>query len=140
MPTATPDLATKLDNALVQAATILSTFFSQTDATVLLADVFGDQLNLETVQKIISTLGLEGLTALIPLELVAAEVLDGGTAVYVAEANTVYLAEEFLADALPDQLVAALLQQVGYVLDDFANLTDTAGSEGAIFEALVTSF
>ena len=138
MPTATPDLSTKLNDSLAQIETILSAFFTQADAMTLLMDAFGDQVNLPDVQHIADILESGNLASFISLEVIPGGVLDGGTAAYVAESNTVYLAEEFLANALPDELVATLLQQVGYVIDDVANSTDAAGSEGAIFEAIVT--
>ena len=38
MPTATPDLSTKLNDSLGQIETILSAFFAQTDAMTILVD------------------------------------------------------------------------------------------------------
>ena len=138
MLTVTPELSTKLDDSVTQIEAILSAFFAQTDAMTLLIDAFGDQIDPNAVQQIADLLDSGSLSSVVPLEVVPGEILGGGTAAYVADANTVYLAEEFLANALPDELVATLLQQVGYMIDDFVNESDAAGSEGAIFEAIVT--
>lgn len=137
MPTATPDLATKLDDILSELSTVLAAFFVQPDALTLLSEAFNSQIDASAMSQIVEGLDVAGLDSLISLELVSKDVL-GGTAAYIATTNTVYLAEEFLATALPDELIATLLQQVGYVVDDLANDGNTAGNEGAIFEALVT--
>ena len=137
MQTATPDVSTKLNDALGAVQDMLLPFLQTPEATTVLTTLFGAEANLGALDTLIDALESGNLASLLTVELVPGETLASTIAAYVDSAATVYLAQEFLAEAIPDALVATLMQQVGHLVDSLVNTGDTMGNEGALFEALV---
>ena len=57
---------------------------------------------------------------------------------YAASTGTIYLNQEWLQSASPNQALAVLTEELGHHLDALLNASDTPGDEGALFAALLT--
>ncbi|MBE9175848.1 hypothetical protein IQ225_12055, partial [Synechocystis salina LEGE 06155] len=75
-------------------------------------------------------------------QLPTIRVLDQGMAgllgAYAQSTDTIYLNQNFLETASPEQVQAVLLEEIGHAIDARLNLADSPGDEGEIFANVVS--
>ncbi|MGF1520822.1 MAG: choice-of-anchor Q domain-containing protein, partial [Leptolyngbyaceae cyanobacterium] len=103
----------------------------------VLTSAFGTAINLEALQQLSEQFEQGDFSALPTIEIRSSTELNGARGVYVAATDTIYLNQEFLANATDEQAVAVLLEEIGHGIDARINTIDSAGDEGAIFSAIV---
>ena len=65
------------------------------------------------------------------------QVLGNARGAYASSTNVIYLSDQFVETASPQQLEAVVLEEIGHFVDAQVNTTDTVGDEGELFSALV---
>ncbi|PNW44532.1 UNVERIFIED_CONTAM: hypothetical protein BEN50_12760 [Euhalothece sp. KZN 001] len=111
--------------------------FAQSDEfNSVLAVSFGAEDDTTTVETLQESLLSGGFFNGIEVAVLPSETLQGALGAYAATTNTIYLSQGLLDSSL-ETATAVLLEEVGHAIDDFLNVTDSAGDEGAIFASLV---
>jgi len=128
-------MATVLDMAIVSALDALHSFAHQDNFWNLFEIAFGSGYDRPTVQRLRAQ-WQAGDTGIFPtLAVVTQEIL--GTASGAYGNGTIYLSDQFLANASETGVVRVLLEEYGHFVDAQINPVDSAGDEGAIFAELV---
>jgi len=128
-------MATVLDMAIVSALDALQSFAHQENFWNLFEIAFGSGYDRPTVQRLRAQ-WQAGDTGIFPtLAVVTQEIL--GTASGAYGNGTIYLSDQFLANASETGVVRVLLEEYGHFVDAQVNTLDSPGDEGEIFAALV---
>lgn len=132
-----------LSAAVKIAAEQLEAFLADPAFTARMQQAFEGTWDVEAGRAALSQLLNSDITTPSPLRLEilptasSAETIVQGA--FAAQANTIYLFEDFLSHHIgnPQAVAAVLLEEIGHYLDTRLNSIDSAGDEGAIFAALV---
>ncbi|PSF34929.1 hypothetical protein C7H19_18145 [Aphanothece hegewaldii CCALA 016] len=132
-----PNLSLSLALEIVQESLI--SFVSNDRFLAHLALAFGDNFDL-TVARTLAQAWRERDFSMIPeIKILSASVINGARGAFAAENNTIYLAEEFIAENANNvpEIASVLLEEIGHFVDSQLNTTDTLGDEGELFSDLV---
>jgi hypothetical protein len=77
------------------------------------------------------------LSALPQVVLQPAASMPGAAGAYAISTGTIYLNQDWLANANKLQALAVHTEELGHLLDGLLNSSDTPGDEGKLFEALL---
>ncbi|NER78777.1 MAG: hypothetical protein F6K42_04205, partial [Leptolyngbya sp. SIO1D8] len=127
-----------LNNALLDMQDLLQSFARNSGFQAdVLAPVFGTKVDLQVLEQLSWQIAQGNFSALPKIEIRSRNNLSGARGAYVAQTDTIYLAQDFLENATAGQIVAVLLEEIGHSIDARINSGDSAGDEGAIFSAIV---
>ena len=118
-----------LDISAWEAIKQLGSFVNDSEFFTKMATVFGENIDLKNISS-----------AVLPsLQILPSDTLNGASGAYSNDTNTIYLSKEFINSNLenPQAIVDLLLEEIGHVIDNILNETDTPGDEGEHFAAVV---
>ncbi|MBD2168526.1 putative Ig domain-containing protein [Calothrix membranacea FACHB-236] len=120
--------------SLFQVSDSLKHFIQQPNYLDHLQVAFGSEWEPEIATTLLNDLA-EGEN-LPTIEIVKAEKLQaqGG---FSQQTNTIYLAEEFIAQNPTDVIARVITEELGHYIDASLNVVDSPGDEGQLFVALV---
>ncbi|WP_218653202.1 putative Ig domain-containing protein [Nostoc sp. TCL26-01] len=120
--------------SLLQVGKSFGDFLQQPNYLDSLQLAFGSEWEAETATAIITDLAQgHNLPA---IEVVTGEELQAQGA-FSQQTNTIYLAQEFVAQNPTTVIAKVLTEEIGHYLDSQLNPIDTPGDEGELFAALV---
>lgn len=126
-------LLSVLDSAWHSATEKLQNFAQSPDFIDKMELAFGQGVNVSSLQKTWT----RNEIGLPPIEIVAAETLNGANGAFAAATGKIYLSQEMLQNQDEEAIVEVLLEEYGHLVDAQLNAIDAPGDEGAIFSALV---
>ena len=71
------------------------------------------------------------------LEIVSQQTLGSALGAYSISTGKIYLSQQFIVNAAPEDLVRVILEEYGHHVDAQVNTLDSPGDEGEIFSLLV---
>lgn len=95
------------------------------------------QEETEQLQDLLRDWSESKFSALPPVVLFPAVSMPGAAGAYAISTGTIYLNQDWLANANKQQALAVLTEELGHHLDGLLNSSDTPGDEGKLFEALL---
>jgi Tol biopolymer transport system component len=99
--------------------------------------IFGTEYNVSVAQLLRSQWQSGNFSQLPKIEVIDDQVLGNARGAYASSTNVIYLSDQFVETASPQQLEAVVLEEIGHFVDAQVNTTDTVGDEGELFSALV---
>jgi hypothetical protein len=114
-------------------SSILSNFAISAEFTTLMREVFGQNINTETLQQ----QWLNQNCTLPTVEIVNTSVINGALGAYSPQTDKIYLSQELIDSNDTDLITRVLLEEYGHHVDALLNVTDTIGDEGELFSAIV---
>lgn len=96
---------------------------------------FGKDVSAAQVSAVVQGFERSGWPKLV---LADADDLHGARAAYDPAKQTIYLSRDYLANARPEAVKAALIEELGHAIDARVHRADAAGDEGEIFARFVT--
>jgi hypothetical protein len=126
----------KLNRAIALATVELQGFAVHTDFWTVFEIAFGKSYDRVQGEELRSQWQL-GEVLLPPLEVVSQQTLGNALGAYSISTGKIYLSEQFIVNAAPEDLVRVILEEYGHHVDAQVNTLDSPGDEGAIFAALV---
>lgn len=122
------------------AQNLLTKFAIQPDFLENLRVAFGNDLATSTALELQNQWQNTDFVSIPPIEVRSAAELQGALGAYSALTNTIFINQDFLAYAAPEQLTDVLLEEIGHSLDTQLNQHDAPGDEGEIFSNLVQGY
>jgi hypothetical protein len=89
------------------------------------------------LQSLVSQWSAGNFQNLPPIVLLSAEDINGALGAYATSTGTIYINEDWLESASPDQVYAVLTEELGHHLDGLLNEVDTPGDEGEYIARLL---
>jgi RHS repeat-associated protein len=132
-------LTDTLEEVIQDAQALLSQLFGQARLVDNLITALGEDWNVERLGVFLQDWNAGDFSVFPPIELRSQAELGGAKGAYSGERDTVYLAQELLAQNTDNasSVVDVLLEEIGHFLDQRLAVGDTPGDEGAIFSAVV---
>ncbi len=106
-------------------------------ADSILSVAFGDNYDRPILDSILTQWNNGDFSNLPTFEVISSAILGNANGGYSQQTNTIYLADNFVNNALPYTIDGVILEEIGHYIDAQINTVDSAGDEGAIFSALV---
>lgn len=125
-----------LTTALIAAQEQLAAFASKADFFDNFYLIFGNSFSIPTALTLQEQWLYGDFTNLPRIEIRSNDELRGAFGAYSALTDTIYISQEFLEFASPEQVVTVLLEEIGHSVDTYLNSEDALGDEGEIFSAL----
>ena len=133
------DTKSALNNLLIQATVVaknlLQQFAAQSNFESYLKLAFGNDIDIDLLKASWTA----GEFAFPEIEIVNRADINNANGAFAADANKIYLAQEFLIENVNniDAVQKIVLEEYGHFIDSQLNVVDALGDEGAIFAALV---
>ncbi len=137
MVTPTFDSHPQLSPAVTALQQALTQFAGQDNFLNVMRGAFGDGFSDEAALALQQQWANGDFSAMPSIQVRPGSELGGVWGAYSSETHTIYLNEDFLANASSDRVLAVLLEEFGHDIDARINTQDSAGDEGEIFSALV---
>ncbi|OKH30228.1 hypothetical protein NIES2119_31335 [[Phormidium ambiguum] IAM M-71] len=128
-----------IDEATELTEDLLSNFAKDENLLGKINLAFGDEINRESLDKLLQQWGNGNFVELPEIEIRKAAEINGANGAYSWENNKIYLAQEYLVlnAGNGSAITNVLLEEIGHFLDSRINAFDAAGDEGAIFSSVV---
>lgn len=125
-----------LEETLQITENLLQNFANSSEFVAQMQIAFGEAIEVTSLQIAWAERNFSTLPA---IEVRSTTEIKGANGAYAAATNTIYMSQEFLHQNPNniDLVVAVLLEGIGYAVDAQLKTSDTPGSEGKIFSALV---
>ena len=91
----------------------------------------------ELLQELVGEWSKGDFSELPPIVLIPSSSMPGAAGAYAISTGTIYLNEDWLADATFKQALSVLTEELGHHLDALLNRADTIGDEGQYFSRLI---
>ncbi len=137
MATTTPTLQPQLSFAVTALQAQLTQFAQQDNFLNIMRGAFGTAFSDEAALALQQQWANGDFSAMPDIQVRPGGEMGGVWGAYSAQNRTIYLNEDFLANAPADRVLAVLLEEFGHDVDARINTQDSAGDEGEIFSALV---
>ena len=120
-----------LQQSLQTTKDYLNDFVDSSDVTSNLAIAFGDSFDRQQGLNVIELLVANNLDSL-NIEIRSSQEINNGQGAYLADSNTIYLAEQYVTENLdnPDAIASVIIEEIGHYIDWRANIEDAPGDEG----------
>ena len=135
--TQTPTAMTALQQALRSVTNELIFLAASERFDSVFAEAFGVNYSKAAAHAIQDQLKRGDLSQLARVEVISAAELENARAVYAGLNSTIYLSDQFLAEASSTELQAVLLEEFGHAIDARVNARDQQGDEGELFSLRV---
>ncbi|BAQ60477.1 alkaline phosphatase [Geminocystis sp. NIES-3708] len=112
---------------------ILSHFATSAEFTTLMEEVFGENIQVESLQQ----QWLNQSWTLPTVVVLNSSVINGALGAYSAQTGQIYLSQELIDSNNTDLITKVLLEEYGHHVDTLLNVSDTPGDEGELFSAFV---
>ena len=131
--------ADSVNEAILQSQDLLTQFAKDEYFISKIITSFGDSYDAEVLENIRQQFESGNFSDLPQIEVLTVEELQGANGAYSVDTNTIYLAQEFIAEYESNSGLIAdvLIEETGHWIDARINEVDVDGDEGAIFSALV---
>ena len=130
-------ISVTVDNAVEEVENLVRKFAKSTDFDVKIRLAFGDNFDVEKVEKFASAWAGDFGT-LPAISIRDSGEINGARGAFAAATNTIYLSREFVREneGNVDAIASVILEEYGHYIDSQINVSDSAGDEGEIFAAL----
>jgi Zn-dependent protease with chaperone function len=92
--------------------------------------IFGTEYNVSVAQSLRTQWQSGNFSQLPTIEVIDDQILGNARGAYASSTNVIYLSDQFVETASPQQLEAVVLEEIGHFVDAQVNTTDTVGDEG----------
>lgn len=135
----TQNTSSVLNQGILDAQEILSSFAFQDELLGDLTIAFGDNYNQEVASQLFTAFAQGDFSAIPEIKILSNDVLEATNGAYSAQKNKIYLNERFLEENAdnPQAVATLLIEEIGHFIDAQINTVDSAGDEGDIFAKLV---
>lgn len=113
----------------------LQGFFRRSDWQQTFQEVFGTEFNKDRAQGLAAAFAKGDFSALPPIEILPASVLNGARGGFDTKTGKIYLSDTLLRirKGNSSSLKSSLLEEIGHFIDAQVNRNDTPGDEGELF-------